>query len=33
MSEVKIRPVSQSDRETCGQILYDAFKQIADLHG
>jgi GNAT superfamily N-acetyltransferase len=33
MSEVKIRPVTQSDREACGRILYDAFKHIADLHG
>ena len=32
MSEVRIRPVTSSDRESCGRILHDAFEQSANAH-
>lgn len=32
MAEVTIRPVTSSDRESCGRILYEAFQSSADAH-
>ena len=32
MSEVRIRPVTSSDRESCGRILYEALQSSADAH-
>lgn len=30
--DVQIRPASATDAETCGRIIYDAFKSVADRH-
>jgi predicted N-acetyltransferase YhbS len=33
VSSVNVRPVTASDLESCGRILYEAFKDIAERHG